>query len=157
MAQDLDQWKEKLQDTKEIINSSVKESLRYFGLEEELKDKELSVLLTGDDHIAELNEELRGHSRPTNVLSFPHMDFINGVPEDDITSEVFGEIIISYETLLKEAQEQGKEFNDHLAHLVVHSTMHLLGFDHIDEAEADKMENIEIEILSKLGISNPYL
>lgn len=85
------------------------------------------------------------------------MSYENGVLEKEDFTNVFGEIIISYDTLLREAEEQGKTFDNHFGHLVVHSILHLFGFDHRGEAEADIMEDLEVEILTNLGIENPYL
>ncbi len=108
----------------------------------------VSVALSSDANIALLNERFRGKSKPTNVLSFPAGA---GAPEGQL-----GDIIMAFETLEREAQEQDVPFAHHLQHLVVHGVLHLLGYDHETTADAERMEAIEIATLSKLGIANPY-
>lgn len=107
---------------------------------------EMSILLADDARLAHLNETHRGKPGPTNVLSFP----------DDDADGPIGDIAIAYETVIAEAQDQGKAAADHLLHLVVHGVLHLLGHDHHDDDEAETMEQLEISILAGLGITNPY-
>lgn len=107
---------------------------------------ELSVVLSSDPDVQILNRDYRGKDRPTNVLSFP-MEPKTGL---------MGDVIFALETLRREAQEQGKTFGDHFAHLLVHGVLHLQGFDHQDEASAEEMEAREIAALAQLGIDNPY-
>lgn len=109
------------------------------------KDSEVSIVLTNDKEIHQLNKEYRNIDKPTNVLSFEL--------QDDI---LLGDIYISVDTVLKEAKEQGISFQDHTAHMVVHGVLHLLGFDHIKDEEAEIMEKKEVEVLKKLNIKNPY-
>lgn len=106
---------------------------------------EISIVLTNDEEIQTLNREYRGQDKPTNVLSFPQ-----DVPI------LLGDIVVAYETLARETNEQNKSFKDHFTHMLVHGCLHLLGYDHIQEAEAENMETLEITILSSLGIKNPY-
>ena len=103
--------------------------------------------------IQELNRNFRGKDTPTNVLSFPFE-----VP-DFLRHEVstLGDIIIAMPIIEIEAMRQRKSVDDHLTHLIIHCTVHLLGFDHLEEAEADEMEALEIKMLQTLGIQNPYL
>lgn len=124
----------------------------------------LSVLACDDARIAALNADFRGKPVPTNVLSWPSQDIelpIGQMPDlprpaaSDPPHEL-GDIAISYETCAREAVEQGKLFDAHLTHLMVHSTLHLLGFDHINDADAGVMESLETRILATLGVSDPY-
>lgn len=112
---------------------------------------EVSVTLTDDAHIRILNRDWRGKDKPTNVLSFPAAD----VP-DGVTPVPLGDVIIAAETVEAEAREEAKRLADHFVHLVVHGTLHLLGFDHDVEEEAEEMEDTERRILLGLGISDPY-
>jgi probable rRNA maturation factor len=121
---------------------------------------EISLLLTSDAEVQELNREYRGKDRPTNVLSFPDTALDEqGLAEASMMGEplLLGDIVMARETLVREASEQNKEIQDHLTHLLVHGVLHLAGFDHMEENEAEKMENLEIMILQDLHISNPYL
>lgn len=114
---------------------------------------EVSVLLSDDVAIQALNRDWRGKDKPTNVLSFPASDNdgpVTGAPE------MLGDIAVAFETTAREAAEQDKTFADHLSHLLVHGMLHLLGFDHETDMQADEMEPLEIEILAGLGIDSPY-
>lgn len=122
---------------------------------------ELSVRLTDDGDIAQLNREFRKQDKPTNVLSFPSFerDELQGVfaaALADGPPVILGDIIITQGVTAREASEQGKTFHDHMAHLVVHGLLHLLGFDHIEDDEAHEMESHEQTILASLGIADPY-
>ena len=111
---------------------------------------ELSVVLTDDAEQRDLNREWRGIDKPTNVLSFPQIEPFGPV------SGLIGDIILARETLVREADEQGVSFDDHFTHLVVHGFLHLLGYDHLDDAEALVMEGLETQILATLGVADPY-
>ena len=112
---------------------------------------EVSIVLTNDAFITELNRDYRGKNNPTNVLSFETaMKPVKGQPF------VAGDIIVAYETVAREAIEQGKSFEAHLAHLLIHGTLHLLGEDHLTDKQANKMESKEIKIMKQLGYDNPY-
>lgn len=111
---------------------------------------ELSLVLTDDAEQKVLNRDWRGVDKPTNVLSFPQIE-----PFAPVVG-ILGDITLARETLEREAQELGKRFQDHFAHLVVHGFLHILGYDHLEEADALVMEGLETQILSSLGIADPY-
>jgi probable rRNA maturation factor len=114
---------------------------------------ELSVLLCDDETIAGLNARWRGQDKPTNVLSFPALPLTGAAPDEIIP---LGDIAIAYETLAREAEENGKTASDHLSHLVVHGFLHLLGYDHHMDDEAERMERLERDILARIGVADPY-
>ena len=101
----------------------------------------------------ELNKAFRDQDKPTNVLSFPAGE-IDGLPAD--SGLPLGDIVICAAVVKDEAEDQGKSLLDHWAHMIVHGTLHLLGFDHLEEADAAAMESLEIQILGDHGIANPY-
>lgn len=112
---------------------------------------ELSLLLTDDRRIRIVNRDWRGFDKATNVLSFP------AAPADRIAaSPVLGDIVIAYETVAREAEVEGKAVADHFSHLVIHGLLHLLGEDHETDAEAQRMEALEVAALARLGIADPY-
>lgn len=111
------------------------------------KQGAVSVLLGDDASIAKLNEQFRGKQGPTNVLAFPPAAGEEGF---------LGDIALSAETIAEEAQFQGKRFEDHAAHVIVHGFLHLLGYDHIDPGEAESMEARERAILASIGVDDPY-
>ena len=112
---------------------------------------EVSVVLTDDDAICTLNRDWRKIDKPTNVLSFPAAD-----PDDLETAPLLGDIAIALETVMREAVSEKKAFRDHYLHLVVHGTLHLIGFDHEVDEEAEEMEDMERRILAGMGIADPY-
>jgi probable rRNA maturation factor len=111
---------------------------------------ELSILLTNDEEQHELNLQWRGKDSSTNVLSFPQIE-----PFDPVIG-ILGDITLARETLEREAADLGKSLDDHFTHLMVHGFLHILGYDHLDEAEALQMEGLETQILAGLGIDDPY-
>lgn len=111
---------------------------------------EISVLLTDDEEQRELNAQYRGKDSSTNVLSFPQIEPFGPV------FGILGDITLARETLIREAEEQGTSLEDHFTHLVVHGFLHILGYDHLEEDEALKMEGLETQILAGLGIADPY-
>ncbi|MEN3975444.1 rRNA maturation RNase YbeY [Emcibacter sp. SYSU 3D8] len=113
-------------------------------------DAEVSVLFADDAFVRDLNARWRGQDKPTNVLSFPAAAAPAQQPR------ALGDIVLAYETVAREAQEAGKPFTHHAAHLLVHGFLHLLGYDHETEAEADDMEAREVRILETLDIPDPY-
>jgi probable rRNA maturation factor len=116
---------------------------------------ELAVMLTDDAGIRTLNNNWRGIDKPTNVLSFPALQPTAPVGDDD-PPRMLGDIAIAYETLRREADDEAKPFDHHLSHLVVHGFLHLIGYDHETDEEAEAMEALEKEILAQLGIPDPY-
>lgn len=133
---------------------------------------ELSVLLADDALVRELNHRYRGKDRPTNVLSFAlHADSEDEISESRLAdapdgSEIIspggeapillGDVVLAFETVERESRDQGKPFQDHLTHLVIHGVLHLLGYDHIADPDAERMERLEIGVLAGLGIADPY-
>lgn len=106
---------------------------------------EISLVLTENQEVQALNKSFRGKDNPTNVLSFPCEE------KDEL-----GDIILAYETVVQEASDQGIPPLHHTLHLIIHGFLHLLGYDHRNDQEAEKMEGIEIRILNSLKIPNPY-
>jgi probable rRNA maturation factor len=109
----------------------------------------VTVVFESDAQVALLNRDFRGKDKPTNVLSFPMLEIEDG-------RFMLGDLVLARGVIEREAQEQGKSFNDHLTHLIVHGTLHLAGYDHMEEGEAEEMESLEIRILADMGIENPY-
>lgn len=144
-------WAEALPDAALIAERAVWATCAV--LEDLPAGAEVSVLLTDDAHQRSLNRDWRGQDKPTNVLSFPGDDDEN-VP--DGAPVLLGDIAIALETIQREAQDQQKSLADHFCHLMVHGMLHLLGFDHETQLQADDMEPLEIEILEGLGIASPY-
>ncbi|WCK18693.1 rRNA maturation RNase YbeY [Agrobacterium tumefaciens] len=113
---------------------------------------ELSLVFTDDENIREINAEWRDKDKATNVLSFPAFPLEPG----GMPGPMLGDIVIARETVEREALELEKSFEDHLTHLLVHGFLHLFGYDHMDEEEAEEMESLETRILAVLGLSDPY-
>ena len=146
-----------------LSERAARATLTHLGLP--LDGYEIVVLGCDDARIATLNADFRGKPTPTNVLSWPAWDLSaeedGGMPDlppdpDPDEPESLGDIAIARETCAREAAEQGKSFDDHLTHLVVHSVLHLLGYDHIRDKDAALMEETETRILATLGIADPY-
>ena len=119
-------------------------------LAERMDTGELSIRIVSAQESQQLNSDYRGKDKPTNVLSFPFE-----VPEG-IELDLLGDLVICAEVVAREAQEQDKPLLHHWAHMVIHGTLHLLGFDHIKSDEAEEMETIERKILAALDIPDPY-
>lgn len=117
---------------------------------------EISFLLTNDVEIRKLNGHYRYKDAATNVLSFPQQVFSDHNWEKLPLGLALGDVVVALETLVCEAEAQGKTLENHFVHLVVHSLLHLLGYDHMEEADAREMEDLEIGILRKIDIPNPY-
>ena len=119
-------------------------------------DAELAVMLTDDAGIRTLNSNWRGIDKPTNVLSFPALRPQTRVAGADDIPPMLGDIAIAYETARREADDEQKPFDHHLSHLTIHGFLHLVGYDHETDDEAEAMEALEVEILAQLGIPDPY-
>lgn len=112
---------------------------------------ELLIRFVDKNEIQQLNKTYRHKDKATNVLSFP-----SDLPIE-IDEDILGDVVICNEIVAEEAKMQQKTFNNHLIHMAIHGTLHLLGYDHVEESEAQKMESLEVKILKKLQIDNPYL
>ncbi|HEY0291840.1 MAG TPA: rRNA maturation RNase YbeY [Hansschlegelia sp.] len=115
-------------------------------------DAELSVTLADDARVKALNAEWRAKDKPTNVLTFPAVE-----PDETADAAMLGDVILAFETVEREAREEGKPLSGHVSHLVIHGVLHLFGYDHLDDGEAEEMEAIETRALARLGIADPYL
>ena len=118
-------------------------------------EAELAVMLTDDAGIRTLNSNWRGIDKPTNVLSFPALQ-PSGPGGPDDAPRMLGDIAIAYETTRRQADDEQKPFDHHLSHLAVHGFLHLIGYDHEKDGDAEAMETLEQEILAQLGIPDPY-
>ncbi|RED51498.1 putative rRNA maturation factor [Aestuariispira insulae] len=141
-------------DAEAVVERAVMAAWQAEGGADEGREAELSLVLSDDASVQELNREWRGKDKPTNVLSFPADDEdeapLPGMPR------MLGDIVLALETVSREAREQNKSFDHHLTHLVIHGLLHLIGYDHIEDDEAEIMEALEIKLLAGMGISNPY-
>ncbi|MBX2833518.1 MAG: rRNA maturation RNase YbeY [Micavibrio sp.] len=148
IARECDKWPQDIEElTKRTVDKTLKRSLpKAFG--------EISIVLANDTFIRKLNKDFRGKDKPTNVLSFPQLDREELAGAKGYLS--LGDVILSYETIYREAKEQNKSFYDHTTHMLVHGTLHILGHDHIIDSEAEEMEALEIKILEALDVKNPY-
>ena len=146
-----------------LATRAVTAALGHLNIVPELA--ELSVLACDDPHIATLNAEFRDKPTPTNVLSWPAQEL--AIAQDGVLPAApelgfedtfeLGDIAISYDTCAAEAKAANKPLQDHATHLIIHGTLHLLGYDHISDGDAVLMERAEVEILGKLGLDNPYI
>ena len=120
---------------------------------------EVSIRLTTDAEVQTLNAQYRQKDKPTNVLSFPMVqaDLLDDIANTDDGEVLLGDIALAHGVCAREAAEKGISVEDHATHLIVHGTLHLLGYDHVDDAEANAMEVIEIDALKSLGLSDPYV
>ncbi len=115
-----------------------------------LNNQEITVRIVSRDESQQLNREYRDKDKPTNVLSFPFE------PPVGVEIDFLGDLVICADIVASEAKQQNKSILHHWSHMIVHGTLHLLGFDHIEDVDADQMEALEIDILSKLEIDDPY-
>ena len=119
---------------------------------------EIAIRLTDDAEVQALNRDFRGKDKPTNVLSFPQVqdDLLESLANSDDGEILLGDIVLARETCMREAEEKGVSVVDHATHLIIHGTLHLVGYDHMDDASATAMEALEVKALASLGIANPY-
>ena len=144
----------------QIANAAFKETLSQLNLKSE--NFICCILACNNKKIEDLNAQFRGKKNSTNVLSFPSKvevyETINGSQSETNADPLeLGDIAIAYEVCKTEAIVSKIEFEEHVCHLIIHSVLHLLGFDHDEEKNAVEMEKIEVQVLAKLGISNPYV
>ena len=141
-----------------LAEKAVAATLEHLGHDPE--QWEVVVLGCDDARISELNGDFRGKDQPTNVLSWPSEE--RGAPEEGASPKgpegnpELGDVALAFETCRREAEIGDKPLSDHALHLIVHGTLHLLGYDHVREGDGDLMEAVEIAILGKLGVPNPY-
>lgn len=140
-------WGDSVDDIQLRAESAVDAALARAGVDGAV---EVSLLLTDDAEQRRLNRDHRGRDSATNVLSFPAGFVPPAGPRP------LGDIALALETVVREARDQDKSVADHVSHLLVHGTLHLLGYDHVDDVEAEEMEALEREILAGLGIADPY-
>ncbi|MGX6960763.1 MAG: rRNA maturation RNase YbeY [Rickettsia endosymbiont of Pentastiridius leporinus] len=164
------EWHEHKSINKALIKKVTQKTLSLFNDFSKIKQFELSILLTNNEEILTLNKQFRNIEKATNVLSFPVIELnwqelsFNGNDNkptfletlDDSNYMHLGDIAFCYDVIYNESCEQKKTFENHFIHLLVHSILHLIGFDHQNDKEANIMESLEIEILSYFGISSPY-
>ena len=147
-------WRRGLPEAEAVCRRAAQATLRHLARDARA-GLEISIVLTDDAAIHVLNRDYRGMDRPTNVLSFPSG---NPISEEESNAIPFlaGDVVLAYETVFAEADRQRKAVAAHLAHLVVHGVLHLFGYDHEAEDEAQRMERTETEILKRLGLPDPY-
>ncbi|MCV6603646.1 MAG: rRNA maturation RNase YbeY [Cohaesibacter sp.] len=146
------QW-ERIKDLQVLIERAINQAHAYCEQQEGidiLPGSEVSLVFSKDDEVRSLNASHRGKDKATNVLSFPIDE------EADPLGPLLGDIVFAFETVEREAKDMDLAFSHHLTHLCIHGFLHLLGYDHIECDEAEKMEAVEIAILAFLGIENPY-
>ncbi len=144
-----DGWLDVLPDVRDVVETGITAALKAAKFKDQA---DIVVLLCDDAEMKSLNSEYRQKNAPTNVLSFPAPKAmrVKGVLEH------LGDMALGLETCVREANEQGKPLKNHVMHLSVHGALHLLGYDHLDDKEAEEMESLERDILAGLGIPDPY-
>ncbi len=149
-------WKDALPDYKALVEKAARAAWKAGNIGDyalPVKKAEVSVLLTDDRTIHTLNKEYRGVDKPTNVLSFAALD-----DEDEpiVDLLLLGDIAVAFETTAREAQEQNKTLAEHFFHLIVHGVLHLIGYDHVEDADAEEMEALETRIMTDNDMADPY-
>lgn len=151
-------WQDRVPDLEQVVERAVMAGWNAAATESGLTARnkaEVSILLADDPTLRDLNRTYRGQDKPTNVLSFAFGD-TDDAPAPPDAPWLLGDLALAFETVAGEADQQNKRLSDHFTHLVVHGMLHLLGYDHIDASDADRMEGLETTILAGLGISDPY-
>ena len=138
-------------DLRRLADQSVSSAVKIAGLKF-APDAELSLMFGDDETLCALNSQFRDINKATNVLSFPDQQILPG----DEAGAILGDIAFALQTVKREADLEGKRFDHHLSHLMIHGFLHLFGYDHQNEDEAQTMESLEIRALAILGIENPY-
>lgn len=147
-------WLEALADADALVRRAARAALASVPEETQPRGPaEVSLVLADDAVVQRLNRDYRGRDAPTNVLSFATSDDAEAAPGGPV---LLGDVVLAFETIRREAAEQGKPLPDHASHLVVHGVLHLLGYDHQAATEAQDMERIEVAALRRLGIPDPY-
>ncbi|GLK81611.1 rRNA maturation RNase YbeY [Methylopila turkensis] len=139
-----------LPDAEATVARAVAAAFDEAGLEARA-DAELAVTLADDARVRALNAEWREKDKPTNVLTFPAFE-----PDEMADAPMLGDVVLAFETVAAEARDEGKPLADHVSHLVVHGVLHLFGYDHIEDEEAEEMEALETRALARLGVADPY-
>jgi probable rRNA maturation factor len=150
LAMPCTKWRRRSPDVAALVRQAAEAALAMAGRKR--RRPELSVVLADDETVAALNERWRHRAGPTNVLAFASEERATGAA----APLLLGDVVLAYETVTREAKEQGKPLADHLRHLVIHGVLHLLGYDHIAAGPARRMEALETRILAALGVPDPY-
>ena len=160
---DDNRWNEEISDIESVAKETMYAVFEYIGKRYEFdmlklnKILNINLVLSDDNNVWQLNKQYRGMDKPTNVLTFANMDNDDFASENEYFEDIeLGDIIIAYETMQKEAKIKNISLLWHFMHLFIHGLLHILGFDHQDDEEAEEMEQIETDILESLGVDNPY-
>jgi probable rRNA maturation factor len=155
-------WETAVADVEQLVETAARAAFEAAERPEILDDAtaEMSLVLADDALVQTLNRDYRDKDKPTNVLSFALLDGSDD-SDDALAREegmpiLIGDVILAFETVRREAREQGKSIENHLTHLVIHGVLHLLGYDHQSDPDADRMERLETSILARMGIADPY-
>ena len=156
-------WEEQIPNLQQLANDVLVNALEYVEANEDIdflgteKPVDINLCLSDDNEVHTLNGYFRVLDKPTNVVSFAAFDDPDFYRNTELFGEIeLGDIIIALETMQREAADKGIPLRDHFCHLFTHGILHLLGFDHIEDDEAEYMEEFEINILKRLNIKNPY-
>lgn len=158
IAEDCALWRQRLPEVDALLGTVTEAVLEASFLEDFRGDVEVSFALVDDVFIRQLNDRYRHKDTPTNVLSFPIHDHLRDRPKLLRGGPVLalGDVVLAFETIAREADEQKKSLSAHVQHMVAHGVLHLLGYDHESEADAEEMEALEVRVLKTLGVLNPY-